>query len=72
MKNISNQRLLHVLYATQRGMLNAKGAVEQGSSSSVTICCVKFLQETPRVSSALKRVLHVVLIVKGRAFVQSG
>ncbi|KAJ8436356.1 hypothetical protein Cgig2_009921 [Carnegiea gigantea] len=68
----SNLCLLHVILATQKGLLNANGVREQVSSYLVTTCFVKFHPETPLVSYALEGDQSGALIVKGLDFVPNG
>ncbi|KAK2972672.1 hypothetical protein RJ640_003513 [Escallonia rubra] len=72
MSEVSNQGLLRVLLATPMGMLNANGAVAQGSLYLVITCYAKSLPETPAVLFVLERDPHVALSVRERDFVQSG
>ncbi|GMP33917.1 hypothetical protein CsSME_00007023 [Camellia sinensis var. sinensis] len=54
------------------GMLNANGVVVQVSLFLVTTCFAKYHPETAVVLFVLGRDQHAVLIVRERAFVQSG
>ncbi|CAL5327342.1 unnamed protein product [Camellia sinensis] len=67
-----NQGPLLALLVTQMGMLNANGVVVQVSLFLVTTCFAKYHPETAVVLFVLGRDQHAVLIVRERAFVQSG
>ncbi|KAK4401108.1 hypothetical protein Sango_1216900 [Sesamum angolense] len=69
---ISNQVLLLVRHATQRGTLNANGALELVSSFLAITCCAKSLPETLLVLSVQERVLHAVQTAREPVIVQSG
>ncbi|CAL5375066.1 unnamed protein product [Camellia sinensis] len=69
---IVNQGPLLALLVTQMGMLNANGVVVQVSLFLVTTCFAKYHPETAVVLFVLGRDQHAVLIVRERAFVQSG
>ncbi|THG23931.1 hypothetical protein TEA_023315 [Camellia sinensis var. sinensis] len=72
MEKACNQGPLLALLVIQTGMLNANGVVVQVSLFLATTCFAKYHPETAVVLFVLGRDQHAVLIVRERAFVQSG